>query len=383
MACSLRLFGSLALLTITFSLWPGISSAQPTAPFDHLNCYTIRDGLAPRRYTADLTPAENPPFTPEAGCTISRAKMYCIDVRKENVSPAPPGGVLASDARDYVCYQLHCPRLTVSPPLVQDQFGNRRLISIGAARWLCAPALQLAPPTPTPRPTPTPVVFSFTGAMQTWIVPADVTSITVDARGAQGGDGPGGPTGGLGGQVIATLTVTAGQTLNVFVGGKGGLPQGGFNGGGNGGHGTNGGDGGGGGGASDIRIGGVALSDRVLSAAGGGGVGVDVRAGGAGGGATGGQEVPLGGNGGGGGTQSMGGAAGPGVSCQGNAGALGIGGNGGTGCNGASGGGGGGFYGGGGAGSSECGGGGSSLVPVGGSTTSGFQSGNGQITITY
>ncbi len=235
----------------------------------------------------------------------------------------------------------------------------------------------------------TTITFDYTGTAQSWVVPAGISSITVDARGAQGQAGPLLGTGGLGGRVEAALTVSPGATIGVFVGGTSPRPTGGFNGGGAGGYGNNGGHGGGGGGASDLRVGGSTLAHRVLVAAGGGGAGVDARAGGAGGGLTGGQEVPPGegcgvkNNGGCGGTQSGGGTAGRGLSCQGNAGQLGQGGAGGPGCNGAPGGGGGGYYGGGGAGSSEAGGGGSSLVPAGGTTTSGFQSGNGQITITY
>ena len=78
-----------------------------------------------------------------------------------------------------------------------------------------------------------------------------------DVQGAQGGNG-----GGNGGRAIDTLHVTPGTVVNVFVGGDG--DNGGFNGGGNGGASF-------GGGASDIRLGGTALSARVLIAGGGGG----------------------------------------------------------------------------------------------------------------
>ena len=120
--------------------------------------------------------------------------------------------------------------------------------------------------------------------------------------------------GGKGGRVQATMSVTPGQVLNIYVGGKGdNYGNGGYNGGG----------GravspayrsGGGGGATDIRIGGSALSDRVLVAGGGGGY-QNRGVGGAGGGLTGvagGQDyitsgyVPSGQ----GGTQTAGGARG-------------------------------------------------------------------------
>jgi hypothetical protein len=54
---------------------------------------------------------------------------------------------------------------------------------------------------------PTVVPFSYIGAQQTWMVPAGVTSIQVDAQGASGGDGGGAPywptgqqSGGFGGR---------------------------------------------------------------------------------------------------------------------------------------------------------------------------------------
>jgi hypothetical protein len=108
--------------------------------------------------------------------------------------------------------------------------------------------------------------FNFTGAAQTWTVPAGLTEATFDLYGAQGGGIPGDPLflPGLGGRATATIAVTPGASIQVNVGGQGGIfgGGGGFN--------------GGGGGASDIRIGGTALTDRVLVAGGGGGSGNDV-----------------------------------------------------------------------------------------------------------
>ncbi len=140
--------------------------------------------------------------------------------------------------------------------------------------------------------------FVYTGAEQTWQVPADVCSVDVLAQGASGGEGvtprdsgtpaERGPVflapGGLGGSVLGTIEVTAGETLYLNVGGQGEaawytavgarpIPvggAGGFNGGGDGGYGGEA-TGAGGGGASDIRQGGNTLADRVLVAGGGGG----------------------------------------------------------------------------------------------------------------
>ena len=82
--------------------------------------------------------------------------------------------------------------------------------------------------------------FSFTGAAQSFTVPAGVNSITVAAFGAQGG----GDAGGLGGEAQAVFAVSPGAAVEVLVGGQGGTSTGaqagaagGFNGGGAGGDG--------------------------------------------------------------------------------------------------------------------------------------------------
>ena len=236
--------------------------------------------------------------------------------------------------------------------------------------------------------------FNYTGGMQTYTVPAGVFSIDVDAYGAQGGS-PG--IGANGGRIMATIAVIPGQIINIFVGGAGGLNTGGFNGGGQTQIGTSGAFGGGG--ASDIRIGGIALANRVVIAGGGGGTDAASCCGGIPAGVGGGL---IGGNGndcwldtrGYGGSQIAGGLGSNtatwcgGSGTQGTQGTLGMGGTGGgTACctpstiNGG-GGGGGGYYGGG--GSSFAGAGGGSSFSSGTITinTQGVRSGNGQVIIT-
>jgi len=175
----------------------------------------------------------------------------------------------------------------------------------------------------------TPLAFGFTGGEQTATVPAGVQSLTVYLSGAQGGAGrsgagtiggspnsPGG-IGGLGGRVRGTLTVTPGQALSIWVGGQasqavnpGGIGQGvdGI-----------------GGGATDLRINGNGIGNRVAIAGGGGGGGnagwsttsvIAGGTGGVGGGGTGGTGATVPGGpgpfGGGGGTVGTGGAGGGG-----------------------------------------------------------------------
>jgi hypothetical protein len=214
------------------------------------------------------------------------------------------------------------------------------------------------------------VTFSYTGSMQTWTVPAGVTSVSVDMRGAQGGYGPSSATPGYGGRLQCTIPVTGGEVLNIYVGGagqnssSGSRGSGGFNGGGNGGGELNN-PAGAGGGASDIRRGGTALSNRILVAgAGGGATSGSGGSGGGGGGTTAISGLAGGGGSGGGtgGTQIAGGSGGSGTSsCSCPAGSSGAEGNGANGplstdscCYGGAGGGGG-YYGGGSGGSSGSG----------------------------
>jgi hypothetical protein len=178
------------------------------------------------------------------------------------------------------------------------------------------------------------VEFTYTGSVQQWIVPDGLYTVHLEAWGAVGGESSsctGGPNpefdGGLGGYASGDLDVVPGQTLYIYVGGKGGLGfdgpnEGGWNGGGNGGQ-----WGAGGGGASDVRTSLNNLSSRVLVAGGGGGGNTGCPNHGTGGDGGGLQADPglgfYGYNPGLGGSQVSGGAAG----YNGQGGSLGLGGS--------------------------------------------------------
>ncbi len=247
------------------------------------------------------------------------------------------------------------------------------------------------------------IPFLAVGAT-TWTVPACISQITVTLNGASGGNsGDGFSIGANGGTVIAVVTVAGGSTLNINVGGAGGIGSttslytapGGFNGGGaSGTYSGSGYGGGGGGGATDIRIGGNAWANVVLSAGGGGGAGNDYHTANSENGGPGGTATALagsgyysgvqynGGNAGGGSTTALGGLAGTYV-CSASAGTQLTGG---VGC-GTGGGGGGGYYGGG--GGSYTGGGGAMNYVAGPGVTSVsvnttlVTSGNGSVLIQY
>lgn len=126
---------------------------------------------------------------------------------------------------------------------------------------------------------PTIYRFTCTESLQTFDIPADGW-YTIDAYGASGGTsvgmGNGTHLGGKGGHVGAKYYFTQGERLYITVGNSGNgatisdsyLPiRGGYNGGGS----AVSVNFGSGGGASDVRIGGTSLSDRILVAGGGGG----------------------------------------------------------------------------------------------------------------
>lgn len=240
------------------------------------------------------------------------------------------------------------------------------------------------------------IQFSYTGHMQRWQVPGCVYKIKLEAWGAQGGGSllcttnPDSHTtvqedGGLGGYAAGEYSVTPGQMLYIYVGGKGsvganGILDGGYNGGGDGGL-----FGGGGGGASDIRTDIKDLDSRIIVAGGGGGGnsgGPDAGTGGAAGGTIGHKGISLFvfGPGGCGGTQVMGGMAG---GSGGESGQWGKGGNAGEGDNQFHiAGGGGGWYGGGSAYASGGGGGSSNIWYLSNAfTQDSVQTGNGLIHI--
>ncbi|MFT5822589.1 MAG: hypothetical protein ACI8ZM_003845, partial [Crocinitomix sp.] len=62
--------------------------------------------------------------------------------------------------------------------------------------------------------------FSYTGATDTYTVPAGVTSIQIESKGSKGENGTSGGVGGNGAIMIGTFTVTPGEILTVYAGGN-------------------------------------------------------------------------------------------------------------------------------------------------------------------
>ncbi len=230
--------------------------------------------------------------------------------------------------------------------------------------------IQMKPRTFPTRVTPD---FSFTGQDEEWTVPANITSILVEAYGAQGGSKD--VAGGLGGKVQAIIKVTPGEKLYIMVGGQPSLNSITAVYGNGGDAGTNNSNnskqGAAGGGMTALFRSSVAMSNVLLVAGGGGGAATG-RIGGNAGGLVGDVSVSDYTRGGKGGSQSAGGARGSELDSQviaptsGQLGTGGIGGTVNTNTWNSGGGGGAGYYGGGGgAGGGDyfgAGGGGSSYV---------------------
>jgi hypothetical protein len=129
------------------------------------------------------------------------------------------------------------------------------------------------------------VQFNYTGASQTFLT-SNIVTMKIEIWGAKGAEGVSPSVGGNGGYTYGTYSTTNGTTLYVVCGQLGAARAGSnltptgsapttFNGGGLGAYSTNVGTtlarwGGGGGGATDIRLGGTALANRILVAGGGG-----------------------------------------------------------------------------------------------------------------
>jgi len=276
---------------------------------------------------------------------------------------------------------------------------RQRSITLSAlVAALAAQSLGLA--APTFAATPVDVPFGYTGAEQTWTVPAGVTTIHLALVGGRGGTGQSSAAGGNPNRVTGDVTVTPSSTLYLEVGGIGlngaGGGNGGFNGGGAGGTGGNSTGGGGGGGASDVRtvsrIDVGTLGSRLLVAAGGGGGGGGSTGGAGGPAGLPGQGGASGAQGGGPGSQVAGGSGGTGINgSSGAPGGPGLGGSGESATVDSGGGGGAGYYGGGGGGGTSFvftpgaagGGGGSSYLGLATNGQVTIDAGLPSITITY
>jgi hypothetical protein len=114
---------------------------RPTA-IGHLKCYKTKDTRAKAQYTLDLL-ANVVGFPDELGCSLKLgAKKICVEVDKQNVIPSPPGGGPTPPPNAgsvFLSYKIKCPKQTVPPAALVDQFGAGSF-TVGTAKELLVPA---------------------------------------------------------------------------------------------------------------------------------------------------------------------------------------------------------------------------------------------------
>lgn len=92
---------------------------------DHLECYKIKDPLRLK----GIVDLDSPQFGQDAGCKISKAKLFCVPasktVRESNVETRLVTGEPQSD--DRICYKIKCPPASPVDQETSDQFGTRVL----------------------------------------------------------------------------------------------------------------------------------------------------------------------------------------------------------------------------------------------------------------
>jgi hypothetical protein len=153
-----------------------VTAPRPVAgqTADHLKCYKIKDAQAKQKYTADVAG-----LVPEVGCLVSvPGKLLCVAATKTAVSPAPPGGGATSAAGRFVCYKLKCPKATLPPLAVSDQFGARN-VQPSTPKMLCAPVELPTTTTSTTTSTATSPTATSTSTTTTTPTTSTTTSTTV------------------------------------------------------------------------------------------------------------------------------------------------------------------------------------------------------------
>jgi hypothetical protein len=131
--------GLLAMSSVAMSTWV---CAQEIP--DHLKCYRIKDPLGLK----GVVDVDTPQFGADAGCAVSKAKLFCVPASKVvqsakgkrtgTITPLPVTGVPTTD--DRVCYALKCAAQPADQEIT-DQFGTRRL-DLGKSAYVCTPAVK-------------------------------------------------------------------------------------------------------------------------------------------------------------------------------------------------------------------------------------------------
>jgi hypothetical protein len=138
--------------TAAFVLAASVSYAAD----DHLECYKIKDPLALR----GIVDLDSPQFGVAAGCSVSKAKMFCVPAEKTVIQATDKNGAITlldvpgPDPGDRICYKIKCPAVTIPDQQVSDQFGTRTITKFKTA-MMCTPAVKGLPPSTTTTTTTT------------------------------------------------------------------------------------------------------------------------------------------------------------------------------------------------------------------------------------
>lgn len=137
----MRRLVTLGLLAMSSAASTGLWAAEIA---DHLKCYQIKDPLGLK----GMLDLDTPEFGTDAGCTVSKAKLFCVPASKVvqsakgkhvgAITPLPVAGVPTGD--DRVCYKIKCAAQPADQE-VTDQFGTRTL-AFGKASYVCTPAVK-------------------------------------------------------------------------------------------------------------------------------------------------------------------------------------------------------------------------------------------------
>ena len=112
-------------------------SARAVCLPDHLSCYKIKDTSGTKTVvTKDLTEFLQGQTISVTGCQVQTPpRTACLPTCKS------PGGAFSGQdqPRPLLCYKVKCPKATVAPVSLGDQFGMHTLTFGTASKLLCAP----------------------------------------------------------------------------------------------------------------------------------------------------------------------------------------------------------------------------------------------------
>jgi len=141
-----------ALIAVAVVVVLAVSAGSADAQLlDHLKCHKMKDPLH-LKATVDLAALQSQ-FS-ASGCTLGKAKMFCVPVTKSNVQPpdAAPLDINGDQLQtDFICYSAKCTETLPASNDASDQFGGRTQTTF-RTKLVCAPAIMGTVTTTTSAP---------------------------------------------------------------------------------------------------------------------------------------------------------------------------------------------------------------------------------------